>query len=158
VGEVVTAALLNQEIAGQFNSFFGAWSTYTPTWTATGSNPSLGNGTLTGRYLQVGRRYDVHIELTCGSTTTYGSGNYSFSLPVAAAAAGTGNRVGHAQALVTGARYGGQVVISPTASTTSPFFPPNSTTSSLSQGSPSVPGTWASGNSMRMTLTYESAS
>jgi len=87
VGEVVTAALLNQEIRDQFNSFFGAWTSYTPTWAGATTNPVLGNGTLTGRYMKVGRTVTVEIKLTTGSTTTYGSGIWRWSLPAAAASA-----------------------------------------------------------------------
>ncbi|MFM9596684.1 hypothetical protein ACKI1O_45850 [Streptomyces scabiei] len=88
VGEVVTAALLNQEIRDQFNSFFGAWTAYTPSWIAEGgggSNPTLGNGSLGGRYLKVGRTVDWVMQLTWGSTTTAGAGggseNWMFGLP-----------------------------------------------------------------------------
>lgn len=91
VGEVVTAAMLNTEVRDQFNSFFGAWSTYTPGWFAeTGTNPTLGNGTITGRYLKVGRTVDWVVQLTWGSTTAAGSGggseNWMLGLPAAPAA------------------------------------------------------------------------
>ncbi|MEV0113293.1 hypothetical protein AB0H77_08600 [Streptomyces sp. NPDC050844] len=86
VGEVVTAALLNGEIRDQFNSMFGAWSTWSPTWGADGgAAPTLGNGTLTGRYLKVGRTVDWVLQLTWGSTTAPGGGggneNWWFGLP-----------------------------------------------------------------------------
>src|SRR5438477_553743 len=32
----------------------GGIATYTPTWTAVTTNPVIGNGTLTGRFLQIG--------------------------------------------------------------------------------------------------------
>jgi hypothetical protein len=84
VGEVVSAALMNQEIRDQFLSFFGAWTDYTPTWTAeTGGTPAVNNGSLTGRYLKVGRSVDFLIKLVVGSTTTFGSANanWAFGLP-----------------------------------------------------------------------------
>jgi hypothetical protein len=84
VGETVTAALMNQEIRDQFDSFFGAWTVYTPTWSGSSTNPVLGNGTLTGRYVRIGRTITVIIKLTTGSTTTYGSGAYRWSLPAVA--------------------------------------------------------------------------
>lgn len=64
----------------------GDWTTYTPTWTGVGSNPSLGNGTLTGRYAQVGHTVWFHVALTIGSTTTLGTGAWDFSTPVNSAA------------------------------------------------------------------------
>lgn len=154
VGEVVTAAELNTEIRDQWNSILGAWSTYTVTWTGSTTNPVLGNGTLIGRYLQVGRRYDVHIDLTAGSSTTYGSGGWAFSLP--ATAASVGSRVGHAHALQSASqRYGGQCIIGLAATNTSPFCPTGTTP--LAQVAAGVPFTWASGNQLRLTFTYESA-
>lgn len=60
-----------------------AWTSYTPTWTASGTNPTLGNGTITGKYKQRGKVVDVRLTLTVGSTSTIGTGIYFFSLPVA---------------------------------------------------------------------------
>lgn len=54
------------------------WQTYTPTWT----NGSIGNGTLTGRYLDMGTMQFISISMTAGSTTTFGAGGaWAFSLP-----------------------------------------------------------------------------
>jgi hypothetical protein len=60
----------------------GAWSTYTPVWTGSTSNPSLGNGSIEGYYSQTGKQVMVSIELTHGSTTKRGTGATMFSLPV----------------------------------------------------------------------------
>lgn len=86
VGEIVTASLLNTEIRDQFNSFFGAWSTWTPTWLAEGgAAPTLGNGTIAGRYMKVGRTVDWVMQLTWGATTAAGGGagseNWMLGLP-----------------------------------------------------------------------------
>ncbi|MCX5201038.1 hypothetical protein OG897_06125 [Streptomyces sp. NBC_00237] len=85
VGETVTASMLNTEIRDQFNSMFGAWTPYTPTWTAVTTPPALGNGTLTGQYMKIGRTCFTIFVLTMGSTTTYGSGFWKMSLPFTAA-------------------------------------------------------------------------
>jgi len=58
------------------------WTSYTPSWTASGTAPSLGNGTLTGSYKQRGKLVDFRFTLTTGSTSTYGTGIYRISLPV----------------------------------------------------------------------------
>jgi hypothetical protein len=65
------------------------WLTYTPAWTATTTNPTLGNGTIAGRYYKTGHLICFSIYLAGGSTTTGGSGNYSLSLPVTPLASGT---------------------------------------------------------------------
>jgi hypothetical protein len=54
---------------------------FTPTWGADSVNPSLGNGTLTGRFRRKGKHVRVDINLTMGSTTTYGTGAWFFELP-----------------------------------------------------------------------------
>jgi hypothetical protein len=64
----------------------GAWLTYSPNWTAVTTSPVLGNGTISGWYRRVGKTVHFRILLTMGSTTTYGSGGFGFSLPVASIA------------------------------------------------------------------------
>ena len=59
-----------------------AWTTYTPTWTTDGTAPSIGNGTLTGRYKAIGKTVAFNIRVVMGTTTTYGSGNWQFGLPI----------------------------------------------------------------------------
>lgn len=61
-----------------------AWTAYTPSWTASTTNPTLGNGTLTGYYKQIGKTVFVRVKLDWGSTTSGGSGDWRFSLPVSA--------------------------------------------------------------------------
>lgn len=55
---------------------------YTPTWSSTGTQPVLNNGSIYGRYALLGRLVHLYVELTMGSSTTYGTGTYRFSLPV----------------------------------------------------------------------------
>lgn len=138
------------------------WTTYAPAWTSTGTAPALVNGSLTGRYQRFGRTVVCGINLIPGSTTTFGTGNYSFSLPVTAAAAGM-FLIGEAQYLAggsgsTGNRFGGQVVISSGATTCSPFFPPVETNVGLDFMSSAQPETFHSGDQLRLTLVYEAAS
>ena len=59
----------------------GAWTTYTPTWTASTTNPTIGNGTLQGRYIELGSAVFGEIRIVAGSTTNRGSGTYAISLP-----------------------------------------------------------------------------
>jgi len=61
-----------------------AWTSYTPTWTSDSGTPSIGNGTLGGRYKQIGKTVFFNLKLTYGSTTTGGSGAWMFGLPVTA--------------------------------------------------------------------------
>lgn len=62
----------------------GEWASYVPTWTAvTGSN-TLGNGTLTGRKMVIGKTQFFQISLVFGSTTTGSADAWLFSLPAVA--------------------------------------------------------------------------
>jgi len=77
--------------------------TYAPEWTSTGTQPSLGNGTLDGYYIQIGDFVWFGLTFILGSTSTKGTGSWLFSLPVEYAnnqpnppAQGTGNDVGTA--------------------------------------------------------------
>lgn len=158
VGEVVSAAIMNQEIRDQFNSMFAVWTSYTPTWTSSGTAPVLNNGTITGRYMKFGRTVVCHINLTSGSTSTYGSGNYNWSLPFTAANAGA-SLVGSAH-LLGAQRWVGGIVISPNASNCSAFFPTYPSGVADTRASfmtASLPETLAAGAQVRLSFVYESA-
>ena len=58
----------------------GAWTTWTPTHT----NITIGNGTVTSKYAQVGKVVFFEYNLQWGSTTSITGGGPSFTLPVAA--------------------------------------------------------------------------
>lgn len=71
----------NAEIYPKNNT--GAWKAWTPIWTASGTTPSIGNGTLTGAYMQMGKTVFFRIKFVGGSSTNWGTGNYFITLPVA---------------------------------------------------------------------------
>lgn len=76
---------------------------YTPTWSSTGTQPALGNGTITGEYRRDGEYIELSIDLAPGSTTTFGTGTYLFSIPLTAQT--SPNPVGSAVALESGVQY-----------------------------------------------------
>jgi hypothetical protein len=67
------------------NRIDDAWTSYTPTFTTDGTQPILGDGTITGAYKIIGKTCFVRVKLNPGSTTTFGSGALLFGLPVNAA-------------------------------------------------------------------------
>lgn len=146
-------------VTGNINSAtnlnMGAWTSYTPTWTSSGTQPALGNGTLVGRYARIGRTIVCQINLIPGSTTTFGTGTYSWALPATSANAGA-TYIGNAHLLGT-ARWAGQFVISPNQSASNPFFSTASGDSRLAGMTPTVPETFANGSQLRITVTYEAA-
>lgn len=72
--------------ASQLNGIGEVGTSFTPTWSSSGTQPVLGNGGISGRYVRVNKFVYVIMQLTIGSTTTVGTGNYFFSYPITAAA------------------------------------------------------------------------
>lgn len=89
----------------QFDFEPGAGVNFTPVWSNTGTANTLGNGTLTGRYWQNGRRVNFHIILTWGSTTASGNGAWLFDWPLTLVAGGTIGSAGYLFDASTGNRY-----------------------------------------------------
>ncbi|MEU6344490.1 hypothetical protein ABZ883_26480 [Streptomyces sp. NPDC046977] len=154
VGEVVTAAYLNAEIRDQINSMLAAWTSYTPAWTAVTTNPTIGNGAIGGRYMLIGRTCHFALEVSMGSTTAFGSGAYSLSLPFASAA-GVG-RIATGQAVNSTGRGDLTCVIASGNSVVNPFAPgaSSSITNQLTS-SGMFGGAWANGSLIRINGTYE---
>jgi len=77
----------------------GDWTSYVPVWTTTGTAPALGNGTIGGYWrrssLDKGM-VKVAGAMTFGSSTTFGTGSYRVTAPVAASANAIGRAVGSA--------------------------------------------------------------
>lgn len=82
---VVTSTDYN-EFVNNFIELFDktAGIDFTPTWSTSGTQPVLGNGTLTGKYVRLGKLILYTISLTAGSSTTFGTGRFEFLLPVTA--------------------------------------------------------------------------
>lgn len=70
-----------------------AWTAYTPSWTASGSNPAIGNGSITGQYKVIGKTLYLRITMQTGTTTTFGSGTYRVSLPGGVALQTSGSEI-----------------------------------------------------------------
>ena len=64
---------------------FGApvtdWSSFTPAWTGSVSDPAIGNGTLSGMWRRIGDSIEIRGYILWGTTTTNGSGAYIFGFP-----------------------------------------------------------------------------
>jgi hypothetical protein len=124
---------------------------YTPTWTGSTTNPAIGNGTITGRYLRHGKTVTATINIVAGSTTTFGSGNWIFTLPFTADT--TVSPIGSAQIFdaSTGTVYVGLVV---NINSTTMVVYSHNTTAAVGAA---VPMTWATTDALRLTFTYEAA-
>jgi len=147
------------QVGGIVNTDLGKWQSHTVSWTAATTNPAIGNGTLVGRYIVIGKLCTYVLGLVMGSTTTYGSGNWAFSLPVNAVNTAGINFYGVAHLRKVGtANYERIAQISPSLSTsvinlfTDPT--PGSNSANLST---SVPFTWGKGDALGFEITYEIA-
>jgi hypothetical protein len=60
------------------------WTPYVPVWTASVTNPVIGDGTITGSYTVIGKTCFVRGNIAMGSTTTFGSGEWYVSMPIPA--------------------------------------------------------------------------
>jgi hypothetical protein len=132
---------------------------YTPEWTAATSNPAIGDGTLEGRYVQRGKTCLVNILLVAGSTTTFGSGAWSFSLPFQASyAVTTGGWGWRGVAAIydssAGQRFDRVAGINRDATTVSQFVAMADGTTALTLTS-AAPMTWASGDILSLQAEYE---
>jgi hypothetical protein len=79
----LTASLANT--SSYVTPYEGAWRSYSVSWTTDGvTQPVIGSGSITGYYKQIGKTVFVRVKLNCGSTTTFGTGSFQFSLPVTA--------------------------------------------------------------------------
>lgn len=60
-----------------FVSKGGTWTPYTPSWIGgDGVGPILNDGTISGRYMQIGKWVDVSISMRTGPGTTYGTSSF----------------------------------------------------------------------------------
>jgi hypothetical protein len=101
VGTVLTASRYNADVTDNMTElapFFSAWTSFTPTLTASSGGLNLGStATQTGAYLKVGRVMFWRAEWVAnGSGIAAGTGEYQFTIPGSfLAAAPTAANVGN---------------------------------------------------------------
>lgn len=141
---------------GSANVNTGAWTTYTPTWTVSGgAAPAYGNATVRGRYARVGRTIHLNIAVTFGTTSTFGGGNWRFSLPVAmSSSAAFASFTVQGDDPGGGAIYGGHVKV--TAADSGFELVPYTT--GVSFWTATHPFAWGNGDTVMITGSYEAAS
>lgn len=129
------------------------WQTFTPSFT----NLTLGNGTMQGRYTQIGKMIWLYITVIFGSTTTIGT-NPSFTPPVAASSFYSSTpfntQIGY-----------GDIFANTGSSAAAPYFSTSNTAitlgyynSGLLTGvTATTPGTWTTNGQFTITCFYEAA-
>lgn len=127
---------------------YSSWTNYSPSWIATTTNPAIGNGTISGRYMQIGKTVHCYVRITAGSTTTFGSGDWRVSLPVAASSSNVA--IGSAYASdATGPIY--SAIAGPVSATTVFFVAGTAVFGGAS------PFAWTVSDNFGFSYTYEAA-
>jgi hypothetical protein len=133
----------------------GAWATWTPTY----NGITVGNGTVTARYAQVGKTVNLYYTLTFGSTTSFSGSLLLISIPIAASASYTQyvSILGLAKYTDTATQeytgfidyynnvYGVRLMSSNS----------NGTYLTATSTSPTVPFTFGTGDTLSFTISYE---
>lgn len=143
-----------------------AWKSYTLSWTAVTTAPSIGNGSLIGNYSQIGKVVNWRIRFVAGSTTTFGTGAWRFSLPVAAnpVMSNAPSNIGVSPGSSIGtwyaenpnvAGYGGMVTLLDTNKIVLQFS--TTTAGGVTQVGNTAPATWANTWYFLASGTYEAA-
>jgi hypothetical protein len=127
-----------------------AWTAYTPVWTATTTNPVLGNATVDSAYIRSGKYVTYVGNITMGSTTTYGTGAYLLSVPVNLAAAARAIGIIYLSDASTPANDRMGLLAGSSASQVAPLV-------SGGNVSPTNPFPFAVSDAMRWAITYEAA-
>ena len=142
---------LQDEVNAIETQLLAGVTSYTPTWTAASVNPTIGDGTIVGAYHQVGTLVYFRIALTIGSTTTTGTGAWSFTLPFTAVGA-----IGfpHGEAVIYDAGTGQLVAVATQETTTKIFVIAHNTSTAAG---PTVPITWAAGDVLAISGVYVKA-
>lgn len=134
----------------------GTWQTWTPTF----SNMTIGNATVTAKYIQIGKTVHFRLSVVLGSTSTIGT-NPNFTLPVASAAYGATSGeilIGVANYLQPAtASWNGLIAWSSTTVGVWVKLTVSGSNITKSGLSATSPYTWASGGELNATGTYEAA-
>jgi hypothetical protein len=133
----------------------GGYTTWTPTFTSF----TLGNGTATARYVQIGKLIHCQLKVVLGSTSSV-SGLIQFTLPVSASTSVQGNYVGlnSASCLDAGtAQYPGTCALISSTDAVIFAIPAGFTYLQTTSTSATVPFTWGSTDQFLVNFVYEAA-
>jgi len=101
---IASGTITNPNISYVENpSGFPDWFNYSATWSsASNPQPAIGNGTYLGKWKATAKQIDFQIYMLAGSTTTFGTGQWYFLIPVDAVNSNTGYEIGPVYALDAG--------------------------------------------------------
>jgi hypothetical protein len=144
-GQVLTAATLNTIGAG--------WEVWTPSWSSTGVAPAIGNGFIGGTYCRFNKTIIADGYIIAGSTTTYGTGTYRFSVPISPMVSSNG-LVGYGAIFDASAGYISYSGVGSQASTTLVEFRLGAASNVFAS---TVPVTMGNADQFRFQIIYQAA-
>lgn len=146
--------MMNQSWVGQ--AIPRSWLSWTPTW----ANITVGNGTVTAKYIQIGKTVYFRLVFVLGSTSTVGTAP-TFTLPVTAAThAGTTTipPLGVARCFDNGSgSYFGSVYYATTTTAAIQVYNASSTYLFTAGITSTVPFTWTTTDEIGLQGFYEAA-
>lgn len=159
-GAVVTAAQLNTQLRDNMKALGDPWIAYTPTLTASTTNPTLGTGsTASGFYIAAGKLIIGKAKIVFGSSgAVAGSGQYRLSLPVTAVNT-TLNKINQTTFMSDSSAGANAQPTAYLAATTYLQFAysatwPSGTTTIVTDA---LPWVWAASDSIEVAFVYEAA-
>ena len=157
-GEELTAAALDAQLR-DFAGSFGAFGSFTPTLTASTTNPTLGTGsTSSGRYGQTQKTVRGYFDITFGTSgTAAGSGTYNIALPVSASSNYNGQSIGRATLFDSSGSSYGIIDIIPTGATAVLRYAATWPFGTLTSVTHAAPWAWSASDYIRGSFMYEAA-
>lgn len=154
-GDVLTASKWNQDVVDNWLALGGAWTSWTPSWT----NLTVGNGTVSAKYIAAGKLIIGRLALTWGSTTS-ASGAVSVSLPATASSEYVTDKVFFGNVRLEDAGVtstAGYFRLRTTTTVDIVAMNAASTYINFAAVSNTVPWTWGTGDNMHAQFMYEAA-
>lgn len=153
VTHVLTKGGLDQYLAELY-----PWQAYTPAWTSSGTAPAIGNSTVNSRYVQIGKTIIAQIYISFGSSATFGTGTYFFSLPVNASTALNTRRMGWFNGYDASANATAMAIaLYNSTSTVQMAYPATWPSGTNTAVAATAPWTWAQSDQVHINLVYEAA-
>jgi hypothetical protein len=154
VGSVLTASTWNQDVVANWQAFDSAWTSFTPTFSG---GWALGNSTHDAKFLKIGRMVHFYAAITLGSSATKGT-TLLAALPVAASSVNATTGVTAYFNDVGSGIFPAHIVLSSTSVIEITTVVTNQTYAQITGVQETVPFTWATGDAIYYSGTYEAAS
>lgn len=126
----------------------GGFTSYTPTIAGATSGGTLGNGTANAEFLVAGSMVVIRMQIIFGSTTSFGTGGATITLPLAAGAV---NPPDLGSGLLLDASVPTRLVCVAELDTVNRFI---MVTTAGAVVAGTVPWTWTTNDQVRLSLTY----